>query len=50
MNEKTVFVDFGAPEKFGTHLFRVEIPAAKGEAVKIVEDFGYRGLEWYPTR
>jgi hypothetical protein len=45
MNEKTVFVDFGAPEKFGTHLFRVEIPAAKAEAVKIVEDFGYRGLE-----
>jgi hypothetical protein len=45
MNEKPVFMDFGAPEKFGTHLFRVEIPAAKAEAVKIVEDFGYRGLE-----
>lgn len=45
MNEKTVFVDFGAPEKFGAHLFRVEIPAAKADAVKIVEDFGYHGLE-----
>lgn len=45
MNEKAVFVDFGAPEKFGTHLFRVEIPAAKAEPVRIVEDFGYRGLE-----
>ena len=45
MNEKTVFVDFGAPDKFGTHLFRVEIPAARAEAVKIIEDFGYRGLE-----
>ena len=38
-------VDFGAPEKFGTHLFRVDIPAARTELVKIVEDYGYRGLE-----
>jgi hypothetical protein len=45
MSEKVQFVDFGAPEKFGTHLFRVEIPAAKSDPVRIVEDFGYRGLE-----
>lgn len=38
-------VDFGAPEKFGAHLFRVEIPGARNEAVRIFEDYGYRGLE-----
>lgn len=38
-------VDFGAPEKFGAHIFRIEIPAAKNEPVRIVEDFGYRGFE-----
>lgn len=38
-------VDFGAPDKFGAHLFRVEIPAAKNEPVRVIEDFGYRGLE-----
>ena len=27
MTEKVQFVDFGAPDKFGAHLFRVEIPA-----------------------
>ena len=43
--EKVLTVDFGAPEKFGAHLFRVEIPSAKTEPVRIVEDFGYRGLE-----
>ena len=26
MTEKLQFVDFGAPEQFGTHVFRVEIP------------------------
>jgi hypothetical protein len=45
MNEKVQTVDFGAPDKFGTHLFRVEIPAARNDAVRIIEDFGYRGLE-----
>lgn len=45
MSEKPGFVDFGAPEKFGTHLFRVEIPAAKNDLVRIVEDYGFRGLE-----
>jgi hypothetical protein len=38
-------VDFGAPEQFGGHVFRVEIPAAKTRPVLIIEDFGYRGLE-----
>lgn len=38
-------VDFGAPEQFGAHVFRVEIPAARTEAVVIVEDYGYRGHE-----
>lgn len=38
-------IDFGAPEKYGTHLFRVEIPAGKNEDVRIIEDYGYRGLE-----
>jgi len=38
-------VGFGAPDQFGAHRFRVEIPAAKQSPVYIVEDFGYRGLE-----
>lgn len=38
-------VDFGAPDKFGAHLFRVEIPASRHEPVVIVEDYGYRGQE-----
>jgi hypothetical protein len=45
MTEKVHLVDFGAPEKFGAHVFRVEISAAKTEPVRILEDFGYRGLE-----
>jgi hypothetical protein len=36
-------VDFGAPEAFGAHHFRIEIPAAKTEAVRIIEDYGYDG-------
>jgi len=36
-------IDFGAPEGFGAHLFRVLIPAARIESVVIVEDYGYRG-------
>lgn len=38
-------IDFGAPDKFGAHLFRVEIPASRYESVVIVEDYGYRGQE-----
>jgi hypothetical protein len=45
MSDKPGFVDFGAPASFGIHVFRVEIPAAKADPVRIVEDFGYRGLE-----
>ena len=37
--------DFGASTTFGTHLFRVEIPAARSGSVTITEDYGYRGLE-----
>jgi hypothetical protein len=45
MSDKFQTVDFGASDKFGTHVFRVEIPASKIESVRIIEDFGYRGLE-----
>ena len=37
--------DFGAPEKFGAHVFRVEIPNPKSGSVMIIEDYGYRGEE-----
>lgn len=45
MSDPAQYVDFGAPDKFGAHLFRVEIPAVRTEPVRIIEDFGYRGLE-----
>jgi hypothetical protein len=45
MTERPVTVGFGAPEKFGAHVFRVEIPATRNESVVIVEDYGYRGHE-----
>ncbi|MGO9201747.1 MAG: anti-phage-associated DUF3780 domain-containing protein [Limisphaerales bacterium] len=45
MTEQLKFVGFGAPDKFGAHLFRVEIPASRNEPVRITEDYGYRGLE-----
>jgi len=45
MTETAKTVDFGAPDKFGVHLFRVELPAVRTGSVLIVEDFGYRGLE-----
>ena len=45
MSERPRTVDFGAPEKFGGHVFRVEIPASRTESVVIVEDYGYRGQE-----
>jgi hypothetical protein len=38
-------IDFGAPDSFGAHLFRVLVPAARKEPVVIVEDYGYRGEE-----
>lgn len=45
MSEKPATVDFGAPEGFGAHVFRVEIPAARTGEILIVEDYGYRGGE-----
>ncbi len=45
MSAKPATVDFGAPEGFGAHVFRVEIPAARTGEVRIVEDYGYRGSE-----
>lgn len=45
MSEAIATVDFGAPEKFGAHVFRVEIPGVRTEPVVIVEDYGYRGHE-----
>ena len=45
MSDKPMTVDFGAPDKFGAHLFRVEIPAGRTEPVMIIEDYGYRGQE-----
>lgn len=45
MSDRPATVDFGAPEKFGAHVFRVEIPTARNESVVIVEDYGYRGYE-----
>jgi hypothetical protein len=45
VTERLKTVDFGAPEKYGAHLFRVEIPASRTEPVRIIEDYGYRGLE-----
>ena len=45
MSERPKTVDFGAPEAFGAHIFRVEIPASRNELIVIVEDYGYRGQE-----
>lgn len=45
MSGKAATVDFGAPEEFGAHVFRVEIPPARTGEVLIVEDYGYRGSE-----
>ena len=45
MSDKPQTIGFGAPEAFGAHRFRVEIPASRTAPVVIVEDFGYRGLE-----
>jgi hypothetical protein len=45
MSPPVNYVDFGAPDQFGSHLFRVDIPAARNQSVRIIEDYGYRGLE-----
>lgn len=43
MISKPKFVDFGAPEEFGAHIFRVEIPASRDGEIRIIEDFGLKG-------
>ncbi|MFZ4438964.1 MAG: anti-phage-associated DUF3780 domain-containing protein [Syntrophales bacterium] len=45
MSNQPITVDFGAPDTFGAHLFRVEIPISRNDTVVIVEDYGYRGQE-----
>jgi hypothetical protein len=45
VSDKPATVDFGVPEGFGAHVFRVEIPAARTGEIVIVEDYGYRGSE-----
>lgn len=45
MSDQPATIDFGAPQKFGAHLFRIEIPASRSSSVVIVEDYGYRGQE-----
>ena len=45
MNENPKTIDFGAPDRFGAHLFRVMIPAARKDPAVIVEVYGYRGEE-----
>ncbi|CAD71592.1 MAG TPA: DUF3780 domain-containing protein [Rhodopirellula baltica] len=45
MSKKAKTVDFGAPDTFGAHLFRVEIPSSRSESILIVEDYGYGGME-----
>lgn len=45
MSGRTATIDFGAADKFGAHLFRVEISASRNDPVVIVEDYGYRGQQ-----
>lgn len=45
MSERPKTIDFGAPDAYGAHLFRVEIAASRNESVVIIEDYGYRGQE-----
>lgn len=43
MSARERTVDFGAPAEYGAHVFRVEIPPARGGEVLIVEHYGFRG-------
>ena len=36
-------IDFGAPDEFGAHRFRVEVPASRTGDVLIVEEHGFHG-------
>ncbi len=42
---KSQTIDFGAPDHFGAHLFRVLIPTARKNSVLIIEDYGHLGDE-----
>lgn len=43
MSDQRDTVEFGAPMAYGSHVFRVEIPALRTGAVRIIEDYGYAG-------
>lgn len=43
MIDKYQFIDFGAPDEFGAHIFKVEIPAGRSDEIRIIEDFGLKG-------
>jgi len=45
VNGKLKTLDFGAPDEYGAHVFRVEIPTARREPVRIIEDYGLKGGE-----
>lgn len=45
MSDKVKTVGFGAPDRAGAYVFRVDIPEARGAAVVIVEHYGYEGGE-----
>jgi len=45
VTEQPNTIDFGAPDRFGAQLFRVDIPVSRNGSVTIVEDYGYRGQE-----
>jgi hypothetical protein len=45
MKAKVQTMGFGASGQFGAHIFRVEIPTARNQTVRVVEDYGYRGSE-----
>jgi hypothetical protein len=45
MTQRQKTLDFGAPDRFGAHLFRVEIPEVRNRSIVIIEDYGYRGAE-----
>lgn len=45
MSEEASTIDFGAPNTFGAHVFRVEIPSGRNDCVVIIEDYGYRGQQ-----
>lgn len=45
MSGKLKTLDFGAPDEYGAHLFRVEIPPTRREPVRIIEDYGLKGGE-----